>query len=125
MSGKEGSVSFRGDGCCRAVSYICVYPISANSVPFVLFAVPTRENLFPGIASLTFFFAWSLQYCLRFHMPDRMRENKCHRPQIIFVVTEQHYWPLWDSTGHGTADWFQVGKGVHQGCILSPCLFNL
>ena len=26
---------------------------------------------------------------------------------------------------HGTADWFQIGKGVHQGCILSPCLFNL
>ena len=26
-------------------------------------------------------------------------------------------------TGHGTADWFQIGKGVHQGCILSPCLF--
>ena len=28
-------------------------------------------------------------------------------------------------TGHGTADCFQIGKGVHQGCILSPCLFNL
>ena len=28
-------------------------------------------------------------------------------------------------TGYGTADWFQIGKGVHQGCILSPCLFNL
>ena len=27
--------------------------------------------------------------------------------------------------GHGTRDWFQIGKGVHQGCILSPCLFNL
>ena len=27
-------------------------------------------------------------------------------------------------TGHGTRDWFQIGKGVHQGCILSPCLFN-
>ena len=27
-------------------------------------------------------------------------------------------------TGHGTADWFQIGKAVHQGCILSPCLFN-
>ena len=28
-------------------------------------------------------------------------------------------------TGHGTTDWFQIGKGVHQGCILSLCLFNL
>ena len=28
-------------------------------------------------------------------------------------------------TGHETTDWFQIGKGVHQGCTLSPCLFNL
>ena len=28
-------------------------------------------------------------------------------------------------TGHGTTDWFQIGEGIHQGCILSPCLFNL
>ena len=28
-------------------------------------------------------------------------------------------------TRHGTTDWFQIGKGVHQGCILSPCLLNL
>ena len=28
-------------------------------------------------------------------------------------------------SGHGKTDWFQIGKGVHQGCLLSPCLFNL
>ena len=28
-------------------------------------------------------------------------------------------------TGYGTTDWFQIGKGVHQSCVLSPCLFNL
>ena len=28
-------------------------------------------------------------------------------------------------SGHGTTEWFQIGKGVHQSCILSPCLFNL
>ena len=28
-------------------------------------------------------------------------------------------------TGHGPTDWFQIGKGLHQGCILLPCLFNL
>ena len=28
-------------------------------------------------------------------------------------------------TGHGTKDWFQIGKEVRQGCVLSPCLFNL
>ena len=28
-------------------------------------------------------------------------------------------------TGHRIVDWFQIGKGIHQGCILSPCLFNL
>ena len=30
-----------------------------------------------------------------------------------------------DTTGHGTTDWFQIGKGIHQGCILSHCLSNL
>ena len=34
-------------------------------------------------------------------------------------------WPLVNFYWHGTMDWFQTGKGVHQDCILSPCLFNL
>ena len=29
------------------------------------------------------------------------------------------------TNGHGTTDWFQIGKGVRQGCVMSPCLFNL
>ena len=36
-----------------------------------------------------------------------------------------HAGPQQVRNGHGKTDWFQIGKGVHQGCILSPCLFNL
>ena len=39
--------------------------------------------------------------------------------------TRPPYMPPEIKTRHGTIDWFQIGKGVHQGCILSPCLFNL
>ena len=39
---------------------------------------------------------------------------------VLYVCKEATF-----RTGHGTTDWFQVGKGVLQGCVLSPCLFNL
>ena len=47
------------------------------------------------------------------------------RPPDLFL--EKPVWRLEATvrTGHGTTDWFQIGKGVCQGCILSPCLFNL
>ena len=46
----------------------------------------------------------------------------------VFKTKYFHLFPGQEATvrtGHGTTDWFQIGKGVHQGCILSPCLFNL
>ena len=51
-------------------------------------------------------------------------------PEIIILseVNQRNLYAGQEATvrnGHGTIDWFQMGKGVHQGCILSPCLFNL
>ena len=44
--------------------------------------------------------------------------------EIFQIIKKQSYF-LTGNVGHGTTDWFQIGKGVCQGCILSPCLFNL
>ena len=46
--------------------------------------------------------------------PPYLPLTKLHAGQEVIVIT-----------GHGTTDWLKSGKGVHQGCILSPCLFNL
>ena len=48
-------------------------------------------------------------------IPDHLT---CH-PKNLYAGQEATV-----RTGHETTDWFQIGKGVHQGCILSPCLFN-
>ena len=57
------------------------------------------------------------------HMPSLLPHDLCHG-------WSSSRWPLAGQeatvrTGHGTTDWFQIGKGVHHGFILSPCLFNL
>ena len=58
---------------------------------------------------------------------DEKPEFKPERTEIIlslcFSILGFHEY-FWDFMGHGTMDWFQIGKGVCQGCILSPCLFN-
>ena len=43
----------------------------------------------------------------------------------MYFILIQYWCTRTVRTRHGTTDWFQIGKGVHQGCILSPCLFNL
>ena len=55
-----------------------------------------------------FFFIW---ICLLDHLTCLLRNLYAGQEATV-------------RTGHGTTDWFQIGKGVHQGCILSPCLFN-
>ena len=52
-------------------------------------------------------------------MENSEREGNTTPPDLPLEVRKQV------RTGHGTTDWFQIGKGVRQGCILSPCLFNL
>ena len=63
-----------------------------------------------------------------------MDHNKLRRIVKEMGIPDQLTFPLKNlyasqeatvRTGHGTKDWFQIGKGVHQGCILSPCLFHL
>ena len=52
--------------------------------------------------------------------------SSCPVPPSLFGCTNLHAGQEETvRTGHETTDWFQIGKGVHQGCTLSPCLFNL
>ena len=46
-------------------------------------------------------------------------------PDLLTCLLRNLYAEATVKNGHGTTDWFQIGKGVRQGCILSPCLFNL
>ena len=51
---------------------------------------------------------------------DRNTRSPCLPTENLYAGQEATV-----RTGHGTTDWFQIGKGVHQDCIVSPCLFNL
>ena len=56
-------------------------------------------------------------------MENSERDGNTRPPDLFLEVSVG--WEATVRTGHGTTDWFQIGKGVCQGCILSPCLFNL
>ena len=58
--------------------------------------------------------------CGKFFKEMRTSDHLTCLPRKLYMGQEATV-----RTGHETTDWFQIGKGVHQGCILSPCLFNL
>ena len=59
-------------------------------------------------------------YGSQYTMENSSRDGNTRPPDLPLADQEATV-----RTGHGTTDWFQIGKGVCQGCILSPCLFNL
>ena len=68
---------------------------------------------------------------MTFPSPVAMAEFSKFAGILSAALSQHHLRNLYEAqeaivrTGHGTTDWFQIGKGVHLGCILSPCLFNL
>ena len=53
------------------------------------------------------------------------RDGNTRPPDLHFFLRKLHAGQeATVRTGHGKTDWFQIGKGIHQGCILSPCLFK-
>ena len=80
-------------------------------------------------------FQKNIYFCLIHYAKafDCVNHNKLWKILKEMIIPDHLTWLLrnlyagWEAivrTGHGTTDWFQIGKGVCQGCILSPCLFN-
>ena len=69
---------------------------------------------------------WSVKYCYYRYLTDLILFLCFTKVNWFFMVLTINYAGQETTvrTGHGMTDWFQIGKGVHQGCILSPCLFN-
>ena len=58
-------------------------------------------------------------------MENSERDGNTRPPDLTLEKSYAGHQEATVRTGHGTTDWFQIGKGVCQGCILLPCLFNL
>ena len=84
-------------------------------------ALLTTQKLFGSQQTGKFFKGWEYQ------KKKREREREMGIPDHLISLLRNLYagQEATVRTGYGTTDWFQIGKGVHQGCILSPCLFNV
>ena len=90
------------------------FPKYLNIIAFLLF----QHNFLP--LKINAFFNWDtvdVQYYINYR----------YIPDYLICLLRKLYagQEATGRTGHGTTDWFQIGKGVSQGCIFSPCLFNL
>ena len=63
--------------------------------------------------------------CVDYNKQENSSRDGNTRPPDLLPVKSVSGQEATVRTGHGTTDWFQIGKGVYQGCTLSPCLFNL
>ena len=87
---------------------------SVKIFSFILFLVTIEPQKTLCLYICTYFLVYVNVYCL--FPPD-------HLTCLLRNLYEGQEATV--RTGHGTIDWFKIGKGVQQGCVLSPCLFNL
>ena len=101
------------------------YPITRDQIPNIRWIIKTAKEFQKNI-----YFCF-IDYAMGFDCVDHNKLWKILKEMGIpdrlacFLRNVYTGQKATVRTGHGTTDWFQVGKGVRQGCILSPCLFNL
>ena len=78
------------------------------------------KKIFASLTTLKLLTVWITTNCGKFLKRWEIPDHLTSLLQNLYAGQEATI-----RTGHGTMDWFQIGKGVRQGCILSPCLFNL
>ena len=99
--------------CLSVASFAIIFSHSEGCLFTLLIVSFVVQKLLILIRPHLFIFAFFSQYTGKWVI----------EVPVVIYVGECFAYEATVRTGHGTTDWFQIGKGVHQGCILSPCLF--